>query len=121
VLLIFYIPFFFGVTGTKIKLSVGKGSFEQCKICHNAETLLKRQKWGKDQSEIILSYRRRHIQQQFDERVTLQTNIAKTYEYDANGQPLCALAFSDGFSVWKGDTPRRGDRKAKGMFMCNYN
>jgi hypothetical protein len=98
----------------KVKLSGGKGSFEQCKICHNAEQLLLRRHWSQDQKEVILTYRRRHIAQQFAERVTLENNIAKTNELDANGQPLTCLAFSDGFSVWKGNTPKKGDRAAKG-------
>lgn len=100
--------------GISIKFSSGKGSFGRCEICHNAEQLLKRKNWSTKQCEIIKMYRRRHIEQQFAERVTLQTNIAKTYEYDSNGQPTSCLQFSDGFSTWKGDTPKKGARTSKG-------
>jgi hypothetical protein len=97
-----------------IKFNQGKGSFDRCEICHNAEQLLTRKKWSSKQVEIIKTYRRLHIEQQFAERVTLQSNIAKTYEYDSNGQPTSCLFFSDGFSAWKGNTPKKGSRHSKG-------
>jgi hypothetical protein len=86
-----------------VKLSGGKGNFDKCDICHNADQLLQaRNNWSEEQISIIESYRRRHIQQQFDERITLQNNIASTYRLDHNGQPVRALLFGDGMTVYTG-------------------
>ena len=97
-----------------IKLIGGKGSFDQCEICHNAEQLLSRKQWSPGQRDIIKAYRRRHIEQQFAERLTLQKNISSTYELDENGQPQTCLFFSDGMTVMKGNTPKKGVRNSKG-------
>ena len=89
--------------GITLKLNGGKGHFEKCDICHNAEQLLKKTSLNKSERNIILAYRRRHIAQQFAERVKLRENIASTYEYDdETGQPLVALLFCDGMTVVKG-------------------
>ena len=113
------------------------GTFDKCEICHNAEQLLKRSSiWSREEIEIIRTYRRRHIQQQFEERIKLQSNIALTYDLDANGQPKTALLLPDGMTTVRGrprcasnhdttvfdliscspagDTPRMGDRPSKG-------
>jgi hypothetical protein len=72
-------------------------------VCHNAEQLLKRSKsWSKDEVNIIREYRRRHILQQFDERIKLQSNIASTYELDSNGRPKSALLLPDGMTTVTG-------------------
>ena len=79
------------------------GSFQKCDICHNADQLLRRSdNWSDAQLFIIQSYRRQHIQQQFDERIKLQDNIASTYKVDHNGQPVTALLFGDGMTVYSG-------------------
>lgn len=70
--------------------------------------------WSDEQANIINGYRRRHIEQQFAERLTLQQNIAETYKYDSNGQPKSCLFFSDGMTVMKGNTPKKGTRTSKG-------
>jgi hypothetical protein len=90
------------------------GSFDRCEVCHNAEELLKRAvNWSKEEAEIIKTYRRRHILQQFEERIKLQDNIASTYELDSNQRPLTALLLPDGMTTVTGDTPRIGDRRSK--------
>jgi hypothetical protein len=79
------------------------GSFDKCDICHNADRLLSRKVlWSAAQREIIESYRRQHITQQFDERIKLQQNIAGTHEVDVNGRPLSALVFGDGMTAYTG-------------------
>lgn len=89
--------------GLVVKLNGGKGTFEKCDICHNAEQLLRgNRQWGKSERNIIYAYRRRHIVQQFAERIKLRQNITSTYEIGDDGQPLVALLFSDGMTVVKG-------------------
>jgi hypothetical protein len=89
--------------GLVAKLNGGKGTFEKCDICHNAEQLLRgNRQWGKCERNIIYAYRRRHIVQQFAERIKLRQNITSTYELGDDGQPLVALLFSDGMTVVKG-------------------
>jgi hypothetical protein len=51
---------------------------------------------------IVEAYRRRHIMQQFEERLTLKRNIEKTRDVDANGRPICALLFNDAMTCAKG-------------------
>ena len=99
----------------KIRFSEGKGSFDKCDICSNADQLLHgRNKFSSFEIEVIRSYRRRHIFQQFEERVTLQNNIAKTYCLDEHGRPMDALFFMDGMTIYKGNTPKKGHVKSKG-------
>lgn len=89
--------------GLVLKYNRGKGSFEKCDICHNAENLLRsNRQWGKSERNIVYAYRRRHIAQQFAERIKLRQNIASTYEIGDDGQPAVALLFSDGMTVVKG-------------------
>lgn len=89
--------------GLVVKLNGGKGTFEKCDICHNAEQLLRgNRQWGKCERNVIYAYRRRHIVQQFAERIKLRQNITSTYELGDDGQPLVALLFSDGMTVVKG-------------------
>ena len=88
---------------TKLKLSGGKGHFEKCDICHSAEQLLQNSPhWTKSERNIVYAYRRRHIAQQFAERVKLRENIESTYEMGDDGQPRVALLFNDGMTVVKG-------------------
>jgi hypothetical protein len=58
--------------------------------------------WSPAEKAIIEAYRRQHITQQFDERIKLQQNIAATYDLDENGQPVSALVFGDGMTVFTG-------------------
>ena len=102
------------LSGIRIKFNGGKGSFDKCEICHNAEQLLARKCWSSQQVDIIKTYRRHHIRQQFDERLKLQTNIANTYKCDSAGQPTSCLLFSDGMTAVKGNTPKKGARSSKG-------
>ena len=89
--------------GIQLRLSGGKGSFDKCDICHNADKLLmKSNNWSDVEREIIESYRRQHISQQFEERMKLQSNIAETYKTDHVGQPVKALLFADGMTVYRG-------------------
>ena len=89
--------------GFSIKLSGSKGHFDKCDICLNAENLLKKSTtWTTTEKDIILAYRRKHIAQQFAERIKLKQNISLTYNYDSKGQPMVALLFSDGMTAMKG-------------------
>jgi hypothetical protein len=84
-------------------MSGGKGSFDKCEICHNADQLLKRSNnWSDAEIAIIESYRRQHITQQFEERAKMQSNIGETYKLDEGGQPLTAVVFGDGMSTYTG-------------------
>lgn len=90
--------------GTVVKFSGGKGHFEKCDICHQADQLLcGSSHWSKSEQNIIYAYRRRHIAQQFAERMKLRQNIDSTYELNDVGQPEVALLFSDGMTVVKGE------------------
>jgi uncharacterized protein YnzC (UPF0291/DUF896 family) len=60
-------------------------------------------KRSKAEQDIIKQYRRRHIIQQFDERVKLQSNIESTRILDENGQPVTALLFNDAMTCSKGN------------------
>ena len=89
--------------GIVLKLSGGKGHFEKCDICHNADQLLlKSNHWTKSERNIIYAYRRRHIAQQFAERTKLRQNIESTYDMGDDGQPQVAVLFSDGMTAVKG-------------------
>jgi hypothetical protein len=90
--------------GAVLKLSGGKGHFEKCDICCNAEQLLQANalKWTRGEKDIVYAYRRRHIAQQFAERIKLRQNIESTYDLGDDGQPMVALLFSDGMTVMKG-------------------
>ena len=90
--------------GIYLRLSGGKGSFDKCDICHNADQLLRKSNnWSEVEIGIIESYRRQHISQQFEERMKLQSNIAETYKTDHLGQPVKALLFADGMTVYRGN------------------
>ena len=104
--------------GVAVKLSTGKGSHAKCEICHNAETLLgskqsETRPWTKEEVEVIETYRRRHIDQQYEERLTMQKSIMYTYAEDINGQPLTAFLLPDGMSTFRGNTPKIGARQSK--------
>jgi hypothetical protein len=48
--------------GVFVRFSSGKGSFDKCDICHNADQLLNGSHgWSDTEKEIIQAYRRRHI------------------------------------------------------------
>ena len=76
-----------------------------CDICHNADRLLKyNNKWSKSEKAILEAYRRQHINQQFEERVKLEQNIADTHQLDINGQPEKVLLFADGMTIFTGES-----------------
>lgn len=79
------------------------GSFERCEICAYAEDLEKQCKNKSSlELDVIKTYRRRHISQQYEERRTLKRNIESTRELDENGQPVRALIFNDAMTATKG-------------------
>jgi hypothetical protein len=55
-----------------------------------------------EEKSIVKAYRRRHILQQFEERLTLKRNIEKTKQVDVNGRPKHALLFNDAMTCAKG-------------------
>lgn len=69
--------------------------------------------WSKLEREIIESYRRQHITQQFNERIKLQQNITETYELDINGRPVSALVFGDGMTAYTGSVDDV-------LYLCAY-
>lgn len=91
-----------------LELQDARGGFDTCEICNNADILLKsRQGWTKDQIRIIQEFRRFHLVTQQRERQLLDTNIELARSsYDETGQPKTVLFFCDGFTEWKGETPR---------------
>jgi hypothetical protein len=62
-----------------------------------------RNQWSKQEKDILLHYRRRHLKQQQRERKYLEENIAKTYDLDPSGRPISCLLFSDGMTAFKGN------------------
>lgn len=95
------------------------GSFDRCEICANAEHLLKTMNYrSEEEREIVKIYRRRHIAQQFEERLTLKKNIESTHELDANGRPKRALLFNDAMTCTKGNLCESG---AHAWCMMSFN
>jgi hypothetical protein len=67
-------------------------------VCANADELLKSSlNWSKEEKEIILHYRRKHLIQQYRERENLEKNKLDACNDRVTGsnQPVKALFFSD--------------------------
>jgi hypothetical protein len=94
------------------------GSFETCDICNHSNDLLRDSghRFTREQREIVLKFKRLHLQQQAQERQHLADNILKCKNSrDRNGRPTHGLIYSDGMTAMRGDTPRFGrTRKSKG-------
>jgi hypothetical protein len=90
--------------GLKLKLSTGKGNLERCDICTNADELLKislSNAWSREERDIIIYYRSKHLIQQWRERDKLAYNILNARELE-HGQPIVAVLYSDGMTCITG-------------------
>jgi hypothetical protein len=99
------------------------GSFNTCDICNNANDLLKDtgKRFTKAQREVVLKYKKLHIDQQAAERAYLEQKRLECQQLDVNGQPIAAMIYSDGMTVFRGNTPKYGKlRHSKGVqYMTN--
>ena len=103
----------FSVTSLKKEGYVGrmrrcKHSFSTCDICNNGDALLKdkNRQFSQGQREILRAYIKTHLDIQDAEREEERTAICKAREVDARGQPKQAFMLFDGFSIFKGVTPK---------------
>lgn len=90
------------------RLIGSKGSFPTCDICNNANDMLRNLKI-KDQShrEIILKFKRLHLQQQMKEREYMEQNrMDSKVEYKS--QPVQFFCLIDAMTSSRGDVPQVG-------------
>lgn len=95
----------FGLKGLKLKLSTGKGNLERCDICTNADELLKislSNAWSKEERDIIIYYRSKHLIQQWRERDKLASNILAARDLE-HGVPVQAVFYFDGMTCITGE------------------
>lgn len=95
----------FGLKGLKLKLSTGKGNLERCDICTNADELLKislSNAWSKEERDIIIYYRSKHLVQQWRERDKLASNILAARDLE-HGLPVQAVFYFDGMTCITGE------------------
>jgi hypothetical protein len=100
----------------EFRLIGAKGSFPTCDICNNANDLLRNLKI-RDQShrEIILKFKRLHLQQQMNERLYMDQNRNNS-KIEINGQPAQFFCLIDAMTCSRGDVPKVGAafRQSKG-------
>ena len=95
----------FGLKGLKLKLSTGKGNLERCDICTNADELLKislSNAWSKEERDIIIYYRSKHLIQQWRERDKLASSILAARDLE-HGSPVQAVLYFDGMTCITGE------------------
>ncbi|KAJ1401667.1 hypothetical protein B484DRAFT_437765, partial [Ochromonadaceae sp. CCMP2298] len=93
----------------RIRMIGCKGSFQTCDTCNNCNDMLRapKSRYDSAQREIILKYKRLHLQQQAQERKTQEQNRMHA-THVTNGQPDMAYILSDGMTAMSGDTPKVG-------------
>ena len=92
-----------------VRLMRCKKNFSTCEICNNAAYILRtHNKWTKEQRDVILKFRRHHLQQQATERQNLEYRKLLCKQLDEFNQPKSFLIFSDGMTNTVGDTPKFG-------------
>jgi hypothetical protein len=98
----------------EFRLIGAKGSMPTCDICNNANDMLRASNI-KDQStrEIILKFKRLHLQQQMKERQYMEQNrmASKTL---VNGQPIQFFCLIDAMTCSRGDVPQVGAKYRQG-------
>jgi hypothetical protein len=104
----------------EFRLIGAKGSMPTCDICNNANDML-RASHIKDQSsrEIILKFKRLHLQQQMKERQYMEQNriVSKTL---VNGQPTQFFCLIDAMTCSRGDVPQTGRKFRQGKSEISH-
>jgi len=87
-----------------------KHKFSTCDICNNGQALLqdKARRWAPGQKRILEEYLNVHYKIQQSEREEQARAIGEARQLDSLGQPKQAFMLFDGFSVYKGVTPKWG-------------
>ena len=90
------------------RLIGAKGSFPTCDVCNNANDMLRNLKI-KDQShrEIILKFKRLHLQQQMKEREYMEQNRMES-KVEYKNQPTHFFCLIDAMTSSRGDVPKVG-------------
>jgi hypothetical protein len=81
--------------GSEVRLMHSKGSFSICRICIVAAELLRsrEKRFTTLNRDIILKWRRLHLEQQATERKHLDRRRAEASQLGLNGQPIVALIY----------------------------
>lgn len=92
----------------EFRLITSKGIMPTCDICNNANDML-RSLEIRDQSsrEIILKFKRLHLQQQMEERQYMEKNRIES-KMESAGQPLQFFCLIDAMTCSRGDVPQVG-------------
>ena len=95
-----------------MRLKRCKHNFSTCDICNNGQALLldKARRWAPGQKEILQEYMLTHYKIQEAERAEQQRAINAARKLDSRGQPIEAFMLFDGFSIYKGVTPKWSKR-----------
>ena len=90
-----------------------KGNFSTCEICNNAAYLLKdtSKRFSFIQREVIMQYRRLHLDHQAKERISLDQRKQEARKVDTFGQPGKFLLFGDAITASIGETPKLGSTR----------
>jgi hypothetical protein len=90
-----------------------KGNFSTCEICNNAAYLLRdtSKRFSHIQREIVMQYRRLHLDQQAKERIDLDQRKREARKVDSFGQPAKFLIFGDAITAHIGQTPKLGSTR----------
>jgi hypothetical protein len=93
-----------------VRMQRCKNNFSTCDICNNAQALLKdrSRRWTTGQVKILDDYLKVHLKIQSAEREAQRLAICRAREKDVLGQPKEAFMLFDGFSIFKGVTPKWG-------------
>lgn len=92
----------------EFRLITAKGSMPTCDICNNANDMLRNLEI-RDQSsrEIILKFKRLHLQQQMEERQYMEKNRVES-KMESAGQPDQFFCLIDAMTCSRGDVPQVG-------------
>lgn len=106
----------FRSVGDTVKMLGSKGTFQTCDICNCAHDLLRSRDttFNKEQREIILKFKRLHLQQQAEERNYQEKNKLFARMNLERGQPSHAYILIDGMTKFTGNTPRTGKKFRQG-------
>ena len=94
--------------GIVVRLKRCKHNFSTCDICNNGWALFHDQSrhWGVHQKQVLWDYIQTHLNIQDAEREEQRRAINAARQFDAIGQPKEAFMLFDGFSVYKGVSPK---------------
>ncbi len=96
--------------GFVVRLRRCKHNFSTCDICNNAQALLqdKSRRWAPGQKRIVEDYIEVHYKIQEAERQAQREAILRAKKLNSLGQPEEAFMLFDGFSIFKGVSPKWG-------------